>query len=410
MPETPRVLFVTEKYPWPLDDGGQIRTFQVLRALAGEARVTLLSTGPQQSGALEPLRALGIEVVLVPPHRRAWKLPFELARALFTRRPHPLPKNFSQAMLAEIRRHIASGSVDVLHLNHLDAAQYLEYLQLEPGRTRTTIDTHNLLSGLYGHLVAAAGNPLSKAFTWLQWTRMVRYEPALLRRAEHVLVCSEKEREALAVLGVERVRVVPNGVDTSYFAPLATPPENRLGALELVFTGGMDYLPNEDGARWFLERIFPLVVRGRPDARITFVGKNPSSALRAFAREGQIVFTGRVEDVRPFVQRAQVFVVPLRIGGGTRLKLLEALATGVPLVSTRVGAEGLDFSADEHLLLADEPQDFANAVLALANDKPRAARLAASGRARVLERYDWTVTTQPLIDEVRARSGDGRNP
>jgi len=128
------------------------------------------------------------------------------------------------------------------------------------------------------------------------------------------------------------------------------------------------------------------------------VGKNPPGALGALARDGQVDFTGRVEDVRPSVRAAQVFVVPLRIGGGTRLKVLEALAMQLPLVSTRVGAEGLDLRAGEDLLLADEPQEFAEAVLALAGDRERAQRLAASGRARVLERYDWQATTRPLIE------------
>ncbi len=403
MPAPPRVLFVTEKHPWPLDDGGQIRSFQILRALSRACRVTLLATDPRAPDALEPLRALGIEVVLVAPHRRAWKLPFELARALFTRRPWPLPKNFSRAMLAEIRRRLAAGSVDVLHLNHLDAAQYLEFLAPQLGHARTVVDTHNLLSGLYATLVAAARNPLRKSFLWLQWTRMCRYEPAALRRAGRVLVCSEAERAQLEVQGVEKALVVPNGVDSEFFAPGAGPSEERFGGLELCFTGGMDYLPNEDAARWFLERVFPLVLRGRPDARITFVGKNPPDALLERARPGQVVFTGRVEDVRPFARVAHVFVVPLRIGGGTRLKILEALSMNLPLVSTRIGAEGLDLVAGEHLLLADEPQEFAAAVLELANDRERARRLAASGRARVLERYDWKVTTQPLLDDLGTR-------
>jgi glycosyltransferase involved in cell wall biosynthesis len=398
MPEAPRVLFVTEKHPWPQDDGGQIRSFQVLRALSRTCRVTLLATDPQAPGAREPLSALGIEVVFVPPHRSAWKLPFELVRALFTRRPWPLPKNFSRAMLREMRTRLAQGSVDVLHLNHLDAAQYLEYLAPHLGRARTLVDTHNLLSSLYATLVQSAADPLRKSFGWLQWTRMCRYEPATLRCAGRVLVCSEKERAQLSVQGVEGALLVPNGVDTEFFAPGPGPSEARFGGLELVFTGGMSYAPNADGARWFLERVFPLVLRGRPDARITFVGKDPPPSLLALARPGQVVFTGRVDDVRPHVHKAHVFVVPLRSGGGTRLKILEALAMNLPLVSTRVGAEGLDLRAGEDLLLADEPQEFADAVLALANDRDRARRLAASGRARVLERYDWNSTTKPLLE------------
>jgi len=193
---------------------------------------------------------------------------------------------------------------------------------------------------------------------------------------------------------------VPNGVDTEFFAPGPGAAEERFGGLELVFTGGMGYLPNADGARWFLERIFPLILRGRPDARITFVGKDPPAALCALAQPGQIVFTGRVEDVRLFAHAAHVFVVPLRIGGGTRLKILEALAMELSLVSTSIGADGLDLRDGEDLLLADEPRAFADAVLALAKDRARARRLAASGRARVLERYDWKVTTKPLLDAL----------
>ncbi|MBK7644088.1 MAG: glycosyltransferase [Planctomycetes bacterium] len=228
-----------------------------------------------------------------------------------------------------------------------------------------------------------------------------------MRRADRVLVCSEKERAQLSVLGVDHVLVVPNGVDTQQFtprerssataAPLAPP---RAEALELVFTGGMNYLPNEDGARWFLDEIFPLVLRERPAARITFVGKHPPDSLCARAREGQIVFTGRVDDVRAHARAADIFVVPLRIGGGTRLKILEALAMQLPLVSTRVGAEGLDLRDGQDLLLADEAQTFADAILALATDRERAARLAASGHARVLERYDWRATTRPLLDDL----------
>ncbi len=404
MADRPRVLFVTEKHPWPLDDGGQIRTFQVLRSLARACEVTLLSTAPAQAAALEPLRELGLELVCVPPHRRPWKTPLALGRSLFTRAPHPLPKNFSRAMLARIRERLAAGSVDALHLNHLDAAQYLEHLgELRP-RARAVIDTHNLLSPLYARLVETARDPATRSYCWLQWTRMCRYEPWLLRQAERVLVCSEAERAQLQVWGVENALIVPNGVDTAAFTPEGPRAREPGGGLELVFTGGMDYLPNSDGVGWFLREIFPRIQAAQPHARITVVGKNPPPALRALARAGAVEFTGRVEDVRPFARAARVFVVPLRIGGGTRLKILEALAMQLPLVSTRVGAEGLDLVDGEHLLLADTPEDFATAVLALGHERERAERLARAGRARVLERYDWSAVTAPLASWYRGES------
>lgn len=404
MSDRPRVLFVSEKHPWPQDDGGQIRTFQVLRALARECQVTLLTTQPDDPAARAPFAELGIELVGVAPHRRAWKTPLSLGRALFTRAPHPLPKNFSRAMLREIRARLESGRVDALHLNHLDAAQYLEHLGALRARVRAVIDTHNLLSPLYARLVETARDPATRSYCWLQWTRMCRYEPALLRQAERVLVCSELEREQLLVWGVDRSLVVPNGVDTAGFTPEGPRARPAGAGLELVFTGGMDYLPNSEGMAWFLREIFPRILAAEPAARLCVVGKNPSPALRELGRAGSVEFTGRVEDVRPFARSAQVFVVPLRIGGGTRLKILEALAMQLPLVSTRVGAEGLELAHGEHLLLADTPEEFAAAVLELGRDRQRAESLARRGRERVLERYDWSAVSAPLVRWYRERN------
>lgn len=392
-PPPPQVaLFVTDKLPWPLDDGGQIRSWHMLQALARTGPVRVLARAPEDPAAAQALRAQGFELELFAARNSAvWKV-FSLARALFTRRPHPLPKNHSGALRAALRRMLDDGGVRHVHFNHLDAAQYL--LNLDTRQVATSIDTHNLLTGLYRRLESESRNPLARAYVHLQWRKMAAMEPRILRRAQRVFVCSEQERAQLRVWGIDRARVVPNGVDTEHNQPQPRPPDGRQ---RLVFCGGMDYLPNQDGVRWFLDSIWPELVRTQPGLELLIVGKNPPRDLAARAG-GAVRFTGRVEDVRPLVSSADLSIVPLRIGGGTRLKILESLALERAVVSTSTGAEGLELEAGKEIALADEPQAFAGAVRELLADPARRERMAQAGRARVLAQYDWRVATATAFD------------
>lgn len=389
----PPTLFITEKLPWPLDDGGQIRTWHMLQALQRRGPVRVLALEPSAPQSAQALRERGVELHLVPARRSAlWKA-WSVLRAVFTRRPHPLPKNHSSALLKALRHAIETQGVQALHFNHLDAAQYLEDLGALRSRVHCTVDTHNLLTALYARLAQQARNPLARTYIQLQWQKMAAYEPRLLRQADAVWVCSAAEQAQLRVWGVDRARLVPNGVDTQACAPQARPADQQR---RLVFCGGMDYLPNEDGMRWFLAEVWPLVLQQAPDLELLVVGKNPSADLRAGAGSTRVRFTGRVEDVRPFVASGDLSIVPLRMGGGTRLKILESLAMERAVVSTRVGAEGLDLRDGHEILLADTAQDFAAAVLSVLADPARAQALAQAGRALVLARYDWASLTSEL--------------
>jgi glycosyltransferase involved in cell wall biosynthesis len=170
----------------------------------------------------------------------------------------------------------------------------------------------------------------------------------------------------------------------------------------IVFSGGMDYLPNQDGVRWFIESVLPEVRKIVPRAKLVVVGKNPPPALLALAKPGEIEITGRVDDVRPFVRAADVMAVPLRIGGGTRLKILEALSLGVPIVSTSVGAEGIRVTHDKDILIADEPVAMARAIASLCSSPERARELVRNGQALVHSRYDWPSVTRELVEYYAA--------
>jgi len=396
------MLFVTEKFPHPKDDGGQIRSFHVLAALASALPVTLLSHAAPSAADEEAIRSLGVEVETCGGKRPAWTIPWFAAQALFTREPYPMRKNFSRAILAAIRARIAAGGVRAVHLNHLDAAQYVEHLGDDRAKVPTVFDTHNLLARMYERFAATARNPLRRGYTTIQWWRMARFEPSILRAVDRVLVCSDLERDLVRVAGARNAMVVPNGVDVGAHARAPRTPSDRP---TILFTGGLAYAPNAEGVRWFVLEVLPELRKILPRFRFVVVGKGAPTSLTALAVPGEIEFAGWVDDVRTQLSRADVSVAPLRVGGGTRIKILESMAAGVPVVATRVGAEGIEAKDGTSIVLADEPAAMARAIADLANDASRSSRIAESARDLVAARYDWPRVLEPLVEEYRSIGG-----
>jgi glycosyltransferase involved in cell wall biosynthesis len=238
------------------------------------------------------------------------------------------------------------------------------------------------------------------AYSFVQWRRLRRYEALVCRRADRVLAVSEADAAALQALvpGLQAT-VVPNGIDAQAYSNFQPPTSNTL-----VFTGTMDFRPNVDAVLWFARHVLPRVRADVPDVRLFVVGQRPHRRLDVLRRDRAVVLTGWVEDVRPYIAQAAVCVAPLRIGGGTRLKLLEAMAMGRPVVATRLGAEGYPLTDGRELLLADTPADFAARVVALLRCPERGAALGRAARAFVEERYDWQVIV-PRLEAAYARFG-----
>jgi len=261
------------------------------------------------------------------------------------------------------------------------------------------IFTHNVESEIWRrHAETRTG--IARLLYRLQYRRMLRYERRALGRFDGVLAVSDADRRTFAQLYPGAVRgavdVVPTGVDTEYFAPSSSDPASR----RLVFTGSMDWLPNEDAMRFFHREVLPLVRVEEPETTLTIVGRAPTSTVKALANEPGIEVTGRVEDVRPYMRDAAAYIVPLRIGGGTRLKIFEAMAMGKAVVSTTVGAEGLPVVPGTHLMVADEPRTFARAIVRLMRDTARRRELEVAARAFVAEHYDWSSAGRVLEEAL----------
>jgi polysaccharide biosynthesis protein PslH len=247
--------------------------------------------------------------------------------------------------------------------------------------------THNVEATIWRRHFEVATNPLWKAVSWLEWKKMDAAERRYLQLADQVLAVSETDVKSFAgFLPKDRLTVVPTGVDLEYFCPSPGKEEQDL----IVFTGSMDWMPNEDGIFFFAESILPLVRQQRPGVKLTIVGRNPSRRLRELANlHTDLELTGRVDDVRPYMRRGSVSVVPLRVGGGTRLKIFEAMAMGKAIVSTTVGAEGLPVEPGKNILLGDTAEEFANHVVDLLQNPQRRREIGQAALQMVSRSYSW---------------------
>lgn len=381
-----RALVLANRLPFPLDDGWKVRSFHMVRSIAEMADTTVVVFHPGEDEVLAAARrALGpgvrLETVLAPP---AYSMP-NLLRGLLTRVPVHVWNQSSaplEARLAELERECP---FDVCITEAI--FMYPHMSRLRPSTVRI-VDTHNIDSVTMSRYARTMPSFVRRLYARVTASRFRSFERRTFMEAALVWVCSEPERELLGrTLPGSNVRVVPNGVDTAAMAPSGRAAERG----RLVFFGRLDYFPNVDGLEFFARDILPLIRRRRPDVELHVVGQAATETVRGLAAtDSGVRLRGRVDDVRPVLEEAEVVVVPLRAGGGTRLKILEALSMARAVVSTPVGAEGLDLESGRDLLLADSAERFADAVVRLLEDATARRELGEHGRATVVARYDWS--------------------
>jgi glycosyltransferase involved in cell wall biosynthesis len=323
---------------------------------------------------------------------------------IVTSKPDMALRLASDEYAHKLARCLAREAFDVVHVEGIEMAPYIDTVRRAGTRPLIVFDDHNceyLLQkrAFFTDLRIPARWP-GAAYSFVQWLRLRRYEAQACRRADRVVAVSEADAAALhrLVSGVQ-VTVAPNGIDTRAYRPEIPNPKPQGQSCELVFTGTMDFRPNVDAVLWFAQEVLPRVRAQVPDVRFLAVGQRPHRRLDVLRGDPAVTMTGFVEDTRPYITDAAVYVVPLRMGGGTRFKILEAMAMGKPVVSTRLGAEGFPVTHGQELLLADEPEEFAAAVVLLLNSLESREALGRAGRAFVEEGYDWRAIV-PLVEEV----------
>jgi sugar transferase (PEP-CTERM/EpsH1 system associated) len=406
------ILWVKSELLHPLDKGGRIRTYEMLRRLRDHHRVTYVALDDGTITAEQRERALEYcdDLVIVPWRRaplRGWQRGVAILRNVFSSLPFAISPYRSAAMTRVIRERATQGDdrADVVVCDFLVPA-----LNVPDGLPcPVVLFQHNVEAMIWERRTRVASNPLMRLYMGEQWRRMRNVEREQCLRFDHVVAVSEEDAAVFRRdYGVERVSSVPTGVDTDFFRPSGGVTQK---ASSIVFTGSMDWMPNEDGMVHFVDEILPRIEQAVPEVTLTIVGRNPTARVKALA-EGRprITVTGTVPDVRPFLESAAVVVVPLRIGGGTRIKIYEAMGMERAVVSTTIGAEGLDVTDGEHIVLADDPQAFADAVIALLRAPDRAARIGRTAAAHVRAHFGWASVAEQFAERCSSAASRSDRP
>ena len=401
------LLLLTPQFPYPPHQGTTLRNYNLIAGLARHHEVHLLSFGDPAASRGTPLDDLCRTVqVLPPPERSTLQRVQGLA---FSRLPDMAQRLPSAAFQDALDGTLAREDPDVVEVEGIELAQYLFQVADRRGSARRPLlvfDDHNaeyvLQQRAFETDIRQPRRWIGAAYSFVQWQRLKGYERRACHAADRVVAVSETDAAAIRRLdaGLDPV-VVPNGVDIGFYAADVPALEDGAGPgpLDLVFTAKMDFRPNVDAVLWFAQAVLPLIRKQSPGTRFWVVGKDPHPRLAPLAADPGIVVTGWVEDVRPYIAGAALYVIPLRIGGGTRLKVLEAMAMGKPIVSTALGCEGFEVEPGQELAIADTPDEFATTVLALLQDPDRRERMGRDARQYARSRYDWRMIV-PLLERV----------
>lgn len=395
-----KILWVNPNFLHPTTKGGQIRTLEMVRLLHQRHEIHYAAfVRPGETEGVERSGEYSSHAFSFPhaaPAHRSAAFAIQALRSLSSPLPLSMLRYTHAGLQSFLAQAVANRTYDSIVCDFLAPAANF------PRLDNAVLFQHNVESVTVRRMAEQATDPIRRAFFNLQARRMFAYEKQACLRSGFVAAVSENDAQVMrSEFGLEKVADIGTGVNLAYFAPQAAQP-----GPELVFIGSMDYLPNIDGIAWFTSAVLPLIWKHRPSCRLAIVGRDPSSRIQALANDPRIVVTGTVPDVRPYLWGGQISIVPLRVGGGTRLKIYESMAARAAMVSTTVGAEGLAVTHGETALLADSPEAFAQACLGLLDEPERCQRLAVAGREFVASHHGWDTVTnrfEQILERVPAR-------
>ena len=393
-----RILWIKAGGVLPLDAGGRIRSYHLLRQLSLKHDITLFTFFPRRAdGSHSELREMLREVVCVPldlPSVRSFRGFVDYVAFAASLRPYTMAKYYRPETVHSFARLVQSQTFDLWLCDFVYPAEIIPWDAPYP----KVIFAHNVEAQVWERCSRTTRNPLLSLATWCEYRTMARAEKFYVQKADHLLTVSEPDRSFFSqYFDTRKITVIPTGVDTDYFRPSPTTGTPN----SLVFTGSMDWLPNEDGASYLLNELLPRIRSHIPDVTVWIAGRNPSASIQALAARNGARITGSVDDIRPYIRDTAVCVVPLRIGGGTRLKIFEAMAMGKAIVSTSIGAEGLPVTDEENILIRDNPDEFAFSVVRLLRSPSTRKSLGDKARTTVETRYRWEAVAAEFDSVLR---------
>ncbi|HHT9125406.1 MAG TPA: glycosyltransferase [Candidatus Brocadiia bacterium] len=390
------ILFICAFIPYPPHGGAYQRTYNLLKHIAKNNDVYLIGfikekNDPENANYLKKI-CKEVHAFYLPDDWSRISLVKSLFLNLFSQLPYTAQKYYSMQARQTIAKLIRRVNFDILQCDMIDLAGYI----YDYNPKATVLVNHNVESTLILRHAEVEKNPLKKWFFYLQYKKLLRYERKMCPMFKCCVAVSELDKQQLQLISPQaRFSVVPNGVDVDYFQPQKTQVEKNT----LIFAGRTDWLPNIDGLKFFYQEILPLIKKEIKDVRLTIIGKARTNNDIGLPLTENVTHLGFVEDVRPYIGKAAVYIVPLRIGGGTRLKILDAMAMGKAIVSTSIGAEGIDVTHGKNILIADTPEDFSKQVIRVLNDSNLRESLGKEGRKLVEEKYSWDIIGKKM-DEI----------
>lgn len=400
------ILFLTQLLPYPLDAGPKTRAYYVLQHLAKSHQVTLLSfSRPNDTpAALDHLKGFCHRIITVPMPRSRWRDITSMARSLFTRQPFVIARDYVPAMMREIKQVVDEFPFDYVHADQLWMIQYAMEARrcaLLAGRQlRLVLDQHNAVYLITKRMMENTSNPLKRLLLGRESRLLADFEASVCRKCDHIVWVTAEDLAAIKKLKGDELgqsSIIPICVDPSAVEQL----DGLTSKPGILFLGGMHWPPNAEGISWFVREVLPRVRVELPEACLAAVGKSPP---REIMKSEAVHAAGFVEDASGYWKESRVFIVPIKAAGGMRVKILDAWANGLPVVSTTIGAEGIEVRPGENIQIADDPQAFAGCVVGLLTDDRLARSLAQSGRKTLEEHYNWK-NVYRLWDEIYQPAG-----
>jgi len=394
-----KILFLSQLLPYPQDSGSKIKSYQTLAHLSQRHQLTLLSfiRSPQEHEHVPVLRRLCHHVGTVPLERSRLSDLLHFPLCAVTGRSLIIARDGIEEMAKRVRELTAQEGFDVFHADRLQMAQFVSSA---PGVR--VLDQHNVESEILRQWYRSSPRLALRLAGWLEWRNLRRYEAQTCRRFHHIFCLTPQDRTQLlemlspngsmTISELPQFSVLPVGIDCSHFAPLPVVKKRA----SILFVGSLRWPPNADAAFWLARDILTRVRRAVPRARLTIVGDGPDSQLSQLSRCPGVTVTGRVEDIRPYFWQHAVLAVPLRMGSGIRIKILTALACGLPVVSTTKGCEGIAGEPGKHFLIEDDPDRFAAALAQVLTLRPLQERLARRGRELIEKSHDEQIVSRDL--------------
>lgn len=407
-----KMLMITHLVPYPPNGGVKIRNYNLLREASRHHDIHLLTfyqgahikNQRELEHSVDAIKAFckHLEVYEIPSDKSRFAWYSLLFRNLFSLTPYSVWRFHSPQMVRSVEKALSNGTFDLLEVGTIALADYTKLAEKVP----KILVHHNIESKLLFRRSKYTGNLLPKLYLKWQAGKLRRYEHQMSTRFACHTVCSENDADTLKqICSDANITVVPNGVDTNYFRPSSSPIKPKT----MVFVGGMGWFPNLDAMVFFKREIWPLIKKAVPEVNVKIIGNHPPKELVEYSRKDKSFQPlGFVEDIRPIVADAAVYIVPMRVGGGTRLKVLDAMAMGKAIVSTSIGCEGIDVRDGHDILMADTPAEFAQCVLGLFNDPQQGRRLGQSARDTATKLYSWKVVYQKLEESYNRALAMGR--